>query len=165
MQQASFSLLHRRMSLSQGENCHFSSRKNSSKMQSKINVPQRIEQCCRVGSAASAMPLVIKRSLPAQSFVFCWLSLLTEGQQILISLLIKPNMGHCGLIFTIKISNYVISQIQALHMLSGISQQAETGGGVVRNVKNDATWVCAPRIQIISVAVWAGIFCFCCCNV
>lgn len=145
-----------RTSVSQGENCHFSSRKSASKMQWKINAPQRYW----VGSAASATPLVIKRSLSAQSFVFCWLSLLTEGQQILISLLIKPNMGHCGLIFTIKISNYVISQIQGLHMLSGISQQAETGGRVVGNVKNDATWGSAPRFQIISV-----IFCLCCCNI
>lgn len=32
----------------------------ASKMQPKINAPQRIEQCNRVSSAASAMPLVIK---------------------------------------------------------------------------------------------------------
>lgn len=69
----------------------------------------------------------IKSSLTHSSIVGR-LPLLTESLQILISLLMKPNMGHCGLIFTIKISNYVISQIQALHMLTRISRHARMIG-------------------------------------
>lgn len=41
----------------------------------------------------------------------------------------KPNIGHCGLIFTITFYNYVISQIQTLHMLTRISQQAGMSEG------------------------------------
>lgn len=50
-------------------------------------------------------------------------ALRAESSQISISPLIKPNMGRCGLIFAIKMSNYVISRIQAVHVLSGISHQ------------------------------------------
>lgn len=82
--------------------------------------------CC-----VSHATCVIQRAHPAPSFIVHTLPLLTARQQILISLLIKPDMGHCGLIFTIEISNYVISQIQTLHMLTRISQHSGVREGGV----------------------------------
>ncbi len=107
--------------------------------------------CC-----VSHATCVIERALPAQSFTVRTQSQLHERLQILISLLIKPNMGHCGLIFTIKISNYVISQIQALHMLTRISQQA--------GMREEGEWKGMMQHQSvhlefkkISMFVWAKI--------
>lgn len=81
-------------------------------------------------AAASAAPPVIKKRSPAARSLALLLTVAAhpgpaEPDQPAYE---NTNRGHCGLIFTIKMSNYVISQIQALHMLGGISQQAEEGG-------------------------------------